>query len=351
MQRNVADFQALQIVPRVLRDVKFVEPGTRVLGCELTFPLILSPTGLQTLFDPDGEVVAARAAVKAGIMYSLSSFGTETIEAVGDAGSGPRLFQLNALVDDALNIELIQRAKRAKFDALCLTVDNPTSSRVEEVERWGMSLTGLPPLRAAIEFAKRPRWVLKQRNLRERLVPYVVREMTRRGMDFGADLAHNKIAFRRDFTWEDAARLRKHWDGPFLLKGILSVEDAKLAVNMGATGLVVCNHGGLVLDGMPSSISMLRDIVDSVGEKIEIFLGSGVRRGTSILKSLALGARAALSGRAFLYGLAAGGEAGVSHVIEILRAEFVTALGASGCTRPNQLTKDFIKSYPGAVIE
>ena len=271
MQRNVADFQALQIVPRVLRDVKFVEPGTRVLGCELTFPLILSPTGLQTLFDPDGEVVAARAAVKAGIMYSLSSFGTETIEAVGDAGSGPRLFQLNALVDDALNIELIQRAKRAKFDALCLTVDNPTSSRVEEVERWGMSLTGLPPLRAAIEFAKRPRWVLKQRNLRERLVPYVVREMTRRGMDFGADLAHNKIAFRRDFTWEDAARLRKHWDGPFLLKGILSVEDAKLAVNMGATGLVVCNHGGLVLDGMPSSISMLRDIVDSVGEKIEIF--------------------------------------------------------------------------------
>lgn len=344
LERNVADFRALQILPRVLRDVKIVDPRTRALGCDLSFPLILSPTGAQILLDPEGEVAAARAAAKAGIMYSLSSFGSETIEAVGDAGPGPRMFQLNALVDDDLNIELIQRAKKAKFDVFCLTVDNPVSSRVEQYERWEMSFTKPPPMRTAIEFAKRPRWLLKQRNLRARVVPYVVREMTRRGGKFGADLASlSRTAFRRDLTWEGAARLRKRWDGPFLLKGILNIEDAKLAVDMGATGLVVCNHGGLALDGAPSAISVLRDIADTVGDKIEIYLGGGVRRGTSILKSLALGARAVLLGRAFLYGLAAGGEVGVSHVIEILRAEFVTALAASGCTRPDQLGRDFIK--------
>jgi L-lactate dehydrogenase (cytochrome) len=344
MERNLADLRALEVIPRVLRDVAVVEPGARVLGCNLSFPLILSPTGAQTYLDPEGEVAAARAAAKARIMYGLSSFGSETIEAVGDAGPGPRLFQLNALVDDGLNKELMQRAKQAKFEVFCLTVDNPVSSRLESYERWEISLTKRPPLRTVIEFAKKPRWLLKQRNLKARIVPYVIRELNRRGQTIGENpAALSKTAFRRDLTWESAARLRKSWDGPFLLKGILSVEDAKLAVNMGATGLVVCNHGGLALDGAPSSISQLREIADTVGDKIEIFLGGGIRRGTSILKSLALGARAAMSGRAFLYGLAAGGEAGVTHVIELLRAEFVTALAASGCTRPNQLSREFIR--------
>ena len=345
LQRNIDDFRTLKIVPRVLRNVTNVEPRIRALGCELSFPLILAPTGGQTFLDPAGELVAARAAARAGIMYSLSSFASQTIEAVADVGPGPRMFQLNALVDDDFNTELIQRAKQARFDVFCLTVDNPVSSRAERFERWAFAPGRMPPLRTMLEFARHPGWTLRQRGLKARASPYIIRELHRRGMQFGTSLAGlSKSTFRRDLDWDDAARMRRQWDGPFLLKGILNVEDARQAVNIGATGIAVCNHGGYALDGAPSSISVLHEIADAVGDKAEIVLGSGIRRGTSIVKSLALGADAVLLGRAFLYGLAAAGEAGVAHVIELLRTEFVTALAASGCTRPDELNEDFVRA-------
>jgi L-lactate dehydrogenase (cytochrome) len=251
------------------------------------------------------------------------------------------MFQLYALIDQKITNELVQRAKEAKWEVLCLTIDSPGVARLEALERWGFSFVKRPPLRTAVKILQRPAWLWRQRNIGKRKDPHIVSLFRAKGYDVGADLIN--WAIRRDLTWDDAAAFRRSWDGPFAIKGILSVADAKKAVEIGASAIVVCNHGGLTMDGLPSSISVIEQIADAVGDKTEVLLSSGVRRGSSMLKSLALGANATLVGRAFLYGLAAAGEDGVSHAIEILRSEFKTALRMSGCASPQELTRDLIR--------
>jgi L-lactate dehydrogenase (cytochrome) len=340
-RRNTDDFRGFSIVPRFLRDVSKIVTTVRVMSCELSFPLILAPTGTQAILHPGGEVAAARAAAKAGIMYSYSTMSTATLEEVADVGPGSRMFQLYALIDKEITNELVHRARQAKWDVLCLTIDSPGVARLETLERWGFSFVNRPPLKTTVKILQKPAWLWRQRQIKKRTDPHIVSLFRAKGHEVGADLIN--WAIRRDLNWDDAAALRRSWDGPFAIKGILCVEDAKKAVEIGASAIVVCNHGGLSMDGLPSSISVIEQIVDAVGHKVEVLLSSGVRRGSSILKSLALGAQATLVGRPFLYGLAAAGEDGVSHAIEILREEFKTALRMTGCASPRELTRDLIK--------
>jgi L-lactate dehydrogenase (cytochrome) len=343
-ERNISDFKNLQIKQKVLRDISKVDTRTKILGCDLSFPLVLSPTGSQSLLDPEGELACARAAAKAGVMYTLSSFSRRTIEEVADSCRGPKMFQLNAFIDDDLNLELLRRAKEANFDAFCLTVDNPVTGKIANFDRWRMTTSKMPPLGTTLAILRKPGWLWRQgTGLVDRSVPHTLRRLQEKGYSIKGKNRSPSWAFRRDWTWEDVAKFRELWDGPFVLKGILDVDDARKAVEIGASAIVVCNHGGSALDGVPSTISIVEEIADAVGNKIEVLLGSGVRRGTSIVKAMALGAKGVLVGRAFLFGLAAAGEEGVSFAIEMLRLEFETSLGLVGCAALDKLEKSVVR--------
>ncbi|WP_070151994.1 alpha-hydroxy acid oxidase [Sphingobium phenoxybenzoativorans] len=340
-RHNIDDFEKVPLVPRALRNVDVHSTAVRVLGREISFPLILSPTGWQGILWPDGELAAARAAARGGIIYGLSCFANASIEDVASVGEGARLFQLYGLIDDYIMHDLVDRAAAAGYAALCVTVDTPVFSPLEKLERWRMTLDRRPPLGTTCHLLRRPAWLWRQRNMGAKKIPPIVRQFAERGHAFGEDGLNRVI--RKDFTWDDLARLRQRWNGPFVVKGILNPEDARRAVEAGATAIVVCNHGGLSLDGSASSISMLPAIIDAVGDKAEILLGSGIRRGGAMVKALALGARATLSGRGYLFGLAASGEAGVDKVIEILRREFTTAMRVAGAADPAQLVRDMVR--------
>jgi L-lactate dehydrogenase (cytochrome) len=339
LEHNVADFDRYQLNQHILRDVSKTDLRTRVLGMDTSFPLILSPTGGQGIFHPDGEVGAARAAAKAGIIYSYPCFGSMSPEEVAEAGPAPRIFQFYACRDRAIEAELIQRAKEAKYGALGVTVDHPVSPRIDALHRWGF-FDQSPPLRLLLAMLRKPRWLLSHRKFSERLVPYTVKLHRQKGYDIPADAINWTV--RRDFTWDQITDLRRTWDAPLVLKGIVNVEDAKRAASLGVDAIIVCNHGGNGLDGSPSSIAALERISDAVGSKMEVLLGSGIRRGTSMIKAMALGAKASVIGRAFLFGLAAAGEDGVGCAIELLRGEFDMTLRQIGCTSPTQLNRDFI---------
>lgn len=329
--RNVAAFDEIELVPRVARDVSTVDASVQVLGADLSFPLILAPTGAQGFIDPEAEVAAARAAARAGIMYSLTTFSTASLEDVAAACDGPKMFQLYALQDQGVTDELIARAKEAGYDALCVTVDVPVNAGLERVKRWGMNAaSGVPPLDTTLALARRPGWLLRQRKMAANRLPDVAKRLADRGAII--DRNFYEMIIRKDLTWDDLARIGEQWGGPFAIKGILSSADATLAAEAGATAIVVCNHGGTSLDSAPASISVLPDIVDTVGDRLEVIQCGGVRRGNAVVKALGLGAAAAMIGRPFLYGLAAAGEAGVTKVIEILRAEFETSMKLCGCT-------------------
>lgn len=339
-RRNVSDFEKYPLRPRVLRDVTAPTTAVDVLGTTLDFPLILSPTGWQGIIWPDGELAAARAAAKAGIMYGLSCFANASLEDVAAQGTGSRLFQLYGLVDEFIMHDLVERAAAAKYSALCVTVDVPVFSPLEKLDRWRMSLDRRPPPPALYQLLRRPAWLWRQRRLGAKKIPPIVMQFLERGHAFGDDGLNRVI--RQDFSWDDLAALRRRWDGPFVVKGIVNPEDARRAVDAGATAIIVCNHGGLALDGMMSSIAALPAIVDAVGKDAEILLGSGIRRGGAMVKAMALGARATLSGRGYLYGLGAAGEDGVDKVIAILRREFTTAMCVAGAQSPGAIGRDLI---------
>ncbi|TDU28027.1 L-lactate dehydrogenase (cytochrome) [Panacagrimonas perspica] len=332
LRRNTEAFDDYVLRPAVLADVANIDLRTSVLGCALDLPFFLSPTGMSKLFHHERELGAARAAAKFGTLYALSAMGTTRIEDVAAATSGPKMFQIYIFKDRALTKEFVERCKASKYDALCLTVDTPLAGNRERDRRTGMVMPPRLTLKSLASFAASPAWAWHFLRDPDFSIANVTHRVNALGKGIGL-IDYINQQFDRSLGWKDVEWLRQWWDGPLVIKGVSTPEDARLARDAGATALMISNHGGRQLDGSAAPIECLQPIRDAVGRDLQLIVDGGVRRGTHILKALALGADACSVGRAYLYGLAAGGQAGVERALELLRDELLRDMALLGCTR------------------
>lgn len=323
LHRNREAFGRIELRPRALVDVSTVDLSTTILGREVAMPVMLAPVALQRPVHSEGEVASARAAAKAGTIFALSTMASATIEEVAAASDGPKWFQLYVHPNRDVAKRLVQRAEAAGYLAICLTVDVPHLGRRER------------DLRNRLEF---PPEITHVNYLGEVEIPPPSTQSTGSAL---ADSAGHLID--PSLNWSDIDWLRSLTSLPIVLKGIMTAEDARLAVDHGAAGIVVSNHGGRQLDGAPATIDVLREIVEAVGGRCEVLLDSGIRRGTDVLNALALGANAVLIGRAFMWGLAVGGEEGVTRVLAMLRNELELAMALCGCRSVSEIGRDVVR--------
>ena len=343
MRRNTAVFDEYDLVPRYLVDVADGRYPLTVLGTEVAWPVLIAPTGMSRLFHWQGELAVARAAHRAGTLYSLSTLSSHTIEDVAAASPGGKMFQIYVLRDPELNTALIERCRASGYTALCLTVDVPVQGNRERDLRTGMTIPPSFGPAQVLDIARHPAWVWNYLT-RPRLTLANVAGRIAQGSTRISTLAeyiHDQ--FDPSVTWERAAKMIEAWDGPFAIKGILAADDARRAVDIGATAVIVSNHGGRQLDGAPATLDCLPAIARAVGGRAEVILDGGIRRGSHVVKALALGADACMIGRAYLYGLGAAGEAGVDRALGILRAETERALRLCGCARLDELDRRLVR--------
>ena len=341
--RNRAAFERLLFEPRVLVDVSKREQATVVLGERVATPVLVSPTGMAGLCWPKGEVAAARGAHEAGTIYTLSTHSSCTIEEVAAGAPGPLWFQLYVWQNRDLTRSFVDRARAAGYRALVLTVDVPVISRRERDLRNGFTVPPRITVGNALDTLRHVGW-MRRVLLGPKLTLANLVGMPgapRTDIVTMAGVANRQVD--PSLTWADLAWFRSLWSGPLLLKGVLTVADAKKAVEHGVDGLVVSNHGGRQLDGTRASVEALPDIVDAVGSRVEVLLDGGVRRGGDVVRALALGARAVMVGRPYLYGLASGGTAGVRRVLEILHGEVDHALALTGVPKVGDLDRTVVR--------
>jgi L-lactate dehydrogenase (cytochrome) len=327
LRANQADFNNFTLVQRVLRDVTARDQSVTVLGQKYDLPLILSPTGMTGIFWPNGALEAARAASDAGAGFCLSSMSTSTVEDIKKVAKRPTWFQLYVMRDRGMSRELIERAKAAGCSALVLTVDLALQGQRDRDVHNGLSIP--PTLNASnlVNFAMRPGWVWRYLT-GPKVVPASLVKPGKSTLFTIASYVNSQ--FDQSVTWKDIEWAKSIWGGPVALKGILDSEDAKAAVDHGADALIVSNHGGRQLDGVRSAISALPHVVEAVQGRAEVLLDGGVRRGTDVLKAIALGAKACMIGRPYMYGLASNGRAGVAQALELFRNEIDLALALTG---------------------
>ena len=338
-RRNTAAFDDCDLIPNVLAGVSEIDLGVTLMGRRMEMPLFLSPTALQRLFHWQGERAVARAAEKFGIFFGISSLATVSIEEIAALTSGPKMFQLYVHKDQGLNASLIERCKAAKFDALTLTVDTIVSGNRERCLRTGFTSPPKLTPSSAISFATHPQWTLN----------YLIREKFELPNLSGHVAEGSKTALSvadyfntmldQTLDWAAAERIARAWGGHFCLKGIMSVDDARHAADIGATAIMVSNHGGRQLDGSRAPFDQLAAIVDAVGDRLDVICDGGVRRGTHVLKALSVGAKACSGGRLYLYALAAGGQAGVERALSRLRGEIERDMRLMGVANVAGLTR------------
>lgn len=347
LANNTRAFDRYQLQPRALADVSRIDTRTRVLGCDLQWPVMLAPTGMTRLFHHDGELAVARAAARAGSLYSASTFSSTDLESIAAAAPGPKLFQVYVVTDAALNQQLLQRARAAGYDALCLTIDTVVGGNREAVVRAGMNIPPKLGIKSALQFAARPGWVWNYLR-RPKWDLANLSSQIRPGKHGKRDMAsYLGGLLERRLNWRHAQQIIRQWDGPVAIKGILSAADACRAVELGATAIIISNHGGRQLDGTPAPIELVAEIRQAVGPDVDLIVDGGIRRGTHILKALALGATACSIGRPYLYGLAAGGEAGVDRALQMLRSELERDMTLAGCASIADIGADLIR-HPAA---
>ncbi len=344
LTRNVAAYDRWCLLPRTLSDVAAIDTETTVLGHKIDWPVILAPTGMSRIFHPDGEMAIARAAAKAGTIYTLSTMSSFSMEEVGTATPAPKWFQVYCFRDRELTREFLARAKASGYTGLVVTVDVPVPANRERDRRSGMTIPPKLTLSSMTKFAQRPGWVFDYLTNKPPILANVAHRVTA-GSDGAAVALPHYIASQFDpsITWKDIEWMVGEWDGPLIVKGILHPEDAKNAHASGAKAIIVSNHGGRQLDGASSSLDALPRIADAVGTDIELLLDGGVRRGTHVLKALALGAKACLIGRAYLYGLCAGGEAGVGRALTVLREEIARDMALTGARTIGEVTRSLVE--------
>ena len=337
-RRNTRAFEECDLVPNVLTGVEHVDLSVTVLGHKLEMPIYCSPTALQRLFHHQGERAVAHAVEKYETMFGVSSLGTVSLEEISSKFSFPQIYQFYFHKDRGLNKAMLDRAKTAGVRIMMLTVDSITGGNRERDLRTGFSIPLRLNLQGLAQFAIKPKWAIDYLSHEKFRLPQLEDHVDMSG---GATSIGDYFTNMLDpsMNWRDVAEMVKHWDGMFCLKGVMSVEDAKKAADIGCSGIVVSNHGGRQLDGSRSSFDQLAEIVDAVGDKIDVLLDGGVQRGTHVLKALSLGAKAVGVGRFYLFPLAAAGQSGVERALGLMRAELERDMKLMGCTSIKQLSR------------
>jgi len=335
-------YQKYEFVPHVLRDVSHIDLTTEVQSITLKLPIIAAPTGMSRMFHYTGEKAVAKAVHKAGGAYTLSAVGTTSIEEIAAISTGSKFFQIYVWHDKQMVQDFIIRSRQQSYDGLMLAVDLATLGKREKDIRNGHGRPNVLKMKTGISALSKPSWLYhyltqpkwKMANMTEHL-PH--------GAYAAKVIEEVNEQFSSTINWKDAAEMRKQWKGSFMLKGIQCVEDAVKAAEIGATGIIISNHGGRQLDGAPATLDLLPEVVKAVGNEMEVLIDGGIMRGSDVIKAIALGAKSVLVGRAYLYGLAAGGEAGVSRVFEILKDEMTRVMQLIGCTSIKDLNSSYIR--------
>lgn len=337
-RRNTESFETVDLVPSILRGVEKVDMSVTVLGQKLATPFYCSPTALQRLFHHDGERAVAAAASKLGTMFGVSSLGTVSMEELRKTYKTPQCYQFYFHKDRGLNRAMMERAKESGIEVMMLTVDSITGGNRERDLRTGFSIPFRLTLGGMAQFAIKPLWGIN----------YVTHEkFTLPQLDAHINMGGGAMSIGRYFTemldpsmnWDDVAEMVQLWGGQFCLKGVMSVEDAKRAASIGCTGIVLSNHGGRQLDGSRAAFDQLAEVVDAVGDRLDVIIDGGIQRGTHVLKALSLGAKAVGVGRAYLYPLAAAGQPGVERALGLLRTEVERGMKLMGVSTLDQLSR------------
>lgn len=337
LRRNTEAYEACDLVPNVLAGVENTDMRVTVMGQRLDMPFFLAPTALQRLFHPDGEFATGAAAEAFGTFFGISSLSTFSIEEIGAAISAPKMFQLYVHRDKGLTNDLVDRARAAGYQALVLTVDTIVSGNRERDKRTGFTT----PMRlgpgSLLSFASHPAWTARYL-ASKRIELATLKDYTPEGTSVEISVAeYLDRMLDRSMDWRSAEEIASRWGGPFALKGVMSANDAKRAGDIGATAIIVSNHGGRQLDGSRAPFDQLAEIVDAVGDRVEVICDGGIRRGTHVLKALSMGARACSGGRAYLYALAAAGQPGVERALSLLRDEIARGMKLMGVRSVSEL--------------
>ena len=342
-KRNTDAYEQCDLIPNVLSGVDKVDMSTTVMGQKLDMPLYCAPTALQRLFHYEGEIGVAKAAEKFGTMFGISSLGTASIEEISNLVKTPKLFQLYVHKDKGLNKALIERCKESNFEAMAVTVDTAVGGNRERDLYTGFTIPMKLKLNSVASFMLHPKWAIdyftkpkwELSNLKDHISEGTT-VMTTIG-DYFTKMLDNSM------SWNDIEKINQDWGRQFAIKGIMSVDDAKKAVDVGASAIMISNHGGRQLDGSRSPFDQLAEIVDAVGDKIDVICEGGIRRGTHVLKALSLGAKACSGGRMYLYALAAGGQKGVEKSLSNLRNEIERDMKLMGVSNVKELTRKNLK--------
>ena len=337
-ERNTKSFENCDLVPNVLRGTEDIDMSVNIMGQKLEMPIYCSPTAIQRVFHHEGENAVAAAADKFGTLFGISSLGTASLSEIRERYSGPQCYQFYFHKDRELNRSMLESAKEANVDIMMLTVDTITGGNRERDLRTGFSIPFQLTLGGIFQFAIKPMWAINYLTHEKFSLPQ---------LDNYVDMSDGPISIGRYFTemldpcmnWDDVAKMVDYWDGEFCLKGVMSVEDARKAVEIGCTGIVISNHGGRQLDGSRSSFDQLAEIVDAVGNDIDVIMDSGIQRGSHVLKALSLGAKAVGGGRFYLYALAAAGQLGVERALDLMRQEIERDMRLMGVSSISELSR------------
>ncbi len=337
-RRNTKSFEDCDLLPSVLRGVEDVDLSVTVMGQKLAVPFYCSPTALQRLFHHEGERAVAAAAAGVGTMFGVSSLGTVSLEELRKAYSTPQVYQFYFHKDRGLNRAMLERAKAAGVNVMMLTVDSITGGNRERDLRTGFSIPFRLTPGGVMQFAIKPAWAINYLTHEKFSLPQ---------LDEHVNMGGGALSIGRYFTemldpsmdWDDVAEMVKHWNGQFCLKGIMTVADARRAIDIGCTGIILSNHGGRQLDGSRAAFDQLAEIVDAVGDRIDVMMDGGVQRGSHVVKALSVGAKAVGLGRYYLFPLAAAGRPGVERALGLLKTEILRDMRLMGCANVGQLSR------------
>jgi len=344
LARNTQAFDDYELLPSQLSDVSAIDLQTTLFGKTVDWPVMISPTGASKLFHGDGEPAVARAAARYGMVYSLSTLGTTSIEDAASATDGPKLYQLYIFKDRGLTEEWIARSKASGYTALALTVDVAVAGNRERDFVYGF---GAPPrsrFKQILSFARHPGWlarVLLRKDLD--MLNITTSEAAARAVAAGIRRFIDD-ELERSLTWKDVEWLAERWGGPLAIKGVQTVDDCRKAADSGATAVMISNHGGRQLDSAPAPVDCIAAVADALHDRLEIICDGGIRRGNHVVKALALGANACSIGRGYLFALAAGGQPGVERALGLLRAEVERTMALLGCDSINKLGRHYVQS-------
>ena len=341
--RNTSAYEEVDLVPNVLRGVNEIDLSTEIFGKLLKLPIYCAPTAVQRLFHHQGERAVAKAASRFGTLFGVSSLSTVSVEEIEEISDSPKMFQFYFHKDRGLNDELLERAKKSNFDVLALTVDTITGGNRERDLRTGFTIPPKLTIKSMIEFGIKPTWFFNYLTSPPFELPHLqnyVEEGTNAVTSIGQ---YFSTMLDQDMNWNDAEKLNAKWGGHFALKGVMSVEDAKKAIDIGCSAVIVSNHGGRQLDGSRAPFDQLTEIIDAVGDKIDVVCEGGIQRGTHILKALSLGAKACSGGRMYLYALAAAGQPGVERALDLIKLELERDMKLMGCTNIGELSRENLR--------